>query len=221
MGLLTSNLGESGGFVKLKPDSAAPELQYHFGPDWFVRHGFETPAGHGFTILVGLVGTKSAGELKLLSSDPMAPPSIDFGCLTEEADVQVLLEGIKLGREIAAASPFDEYRGAEFLPGERVAADDELIDYIREFANDNLSSCLQLQNGARSLGGCGRRAARSRDRRLARRRCLDHAAYHKRQHERALHHDRRESGCDDYGGQLRRDQDLERQTSPPGRTQSA
>lgn len=134
MGLLTSNLGESGGFVKLNPDSAAPELQYHFGPDWFVRHGFETPAGHGFTILVGLVGTKSAGELKLLSSDPFAPPSIDFGCLMEDADVRVLLEGIKLGRKIAAACPFTPYRGAEFLPGEQVTADDELKHFIREFA---------------------------------------------------------------------------------------
>ena len=134
MGLLTSNLGESGGFVKLSPDAPAPELQYHFGPDWFIRHGFETPAGHGFTILAGLVGAKSVGELKLLSSDPFAPPSIDFACLEEDDDVHVLLEGIKLGRKIAAAAPFDPYRGAEFLPGEQVRADDALIHYIREFA---------------------------------------------------------------------------------------
>ncbi|MCY3979017.1 MAG: GMC family oxidoreductase N-terminal domain-containing protein [Chloroflexi bacterium] len=134
MGLLTSNLGESGGFVRLNPDSAAPELQYHFGPDWFVRHGFETPDGHGFTILVGLVGTMSVGELKLKSSDPFAPPAIDFACLMEDSDVQALLEGIKLGRQIAAASPFEPYRGVEFLPGEQITADDELIHYIREFA---------------------------------------------------------------------------------------
>ena len=134
MGLLTSNLGESGGFVRLNPDSPAPELQYHFGPDWFVRHGFETPDGHGFTILVGLVGTMSVGELKLNSTNPFAPPAIDFACLMEDSDVQVLLDGIKLGRKIAAASPFDPYRGVEFLPGEQVTADDELIHFIREFA---------------------------------------------------------------------------------------
>ena len=117
MGLLTSNLGESGGFVKLDPASPAPELQYHFGPDWFLRHGFETPAGHGFTILVGLVGTKSVGELKLLSADPFTTPSIDFACLMDDSDVQVLLGGIKLGRRIADASPLAPYRGAEYLPG--------------------------------------------------------------------------------------------------------
>ncbi|MDE2854369.1 MAG: choline dehydrogenase [Chloroflexota bacterium] len=134
MGLLTSNLGESGGFVRLGHHAPAPELQYHFGPDWFIRHGFETPTGHGFTILVGLVGTKSVGELKLLSSDPFAHPHIDFACLMEDADVQVLLDGIKLGRQIARASPFAPYRGAEFLPGEQVRTDDGLIHFIREFA---------------------------------------------------------------------------------------
>ena len=134
MGLLTSNLGEAGGFVRLKPDAPTPDLQYHFGPDWFIRHGFESPTGHGFTILVGLVGTKSVGELKLLSRDPLAAPSIDFACLIEDADVQVLLEGIKLGRKIAAAVPLDPYRGDEFLPGKQVTSDAELIHYIREFA---------------------------------------------------------------------------------------
>ena len=133
-GLLTSNLGESGGFVKLDPAASAPELQFHFGPDWFIRHGFETPAGHGFTILAGLVGTKSVGELRLLSRDPFAPPAIDFACLAEDEDVDVLLAGLKLGRKLAAAAPFEPYRGGEFLPGERVVSDSDLIHFIREFA---------------------------------------------------------------------------------------
>ena len=134
MGKLTSNLGEAGGFVRLQADAAAPELQYHFGPDWFIRHGFETPAGHGFTILPGLVKTKSVGQLKLRSSDPRAAPLIDFACLEHEDDVQTLLAGIKLGREIALAPAFDDFRGQEFLPGAHVSEDAELVDYIRDFA---------------------------------------------------------------------------------------
>ena len=134
MGLLTSNLGESGGFVRLDPASPAPELQYHFGPDWFVRHGFECPDGHGFTVLAGLVGSKSVGELKLQSKDPLAPPLIDFACLSYDDDVRMLLQAVKLGREIAATSAFDQYRGAEFLPGDHVTGDDELVDFIRDFS---------------------------------------------------------------------------------------
>lgn len=134
MGLLTSNLGEAGGFVRLNPDAPAPELQYHFGPDWFIRHGFETPEGHGFTILAGMVSTQSVGELKLQSSDPLAPPQIDFACLSEYADVEILLAGIRLGREIVSASAFDQYRGEEFLPGADVTSEGDLVQYIREFS---------------------------------------------------------------------------------------
>lgn len=134
MGLLTSNLGEAGGFVRLNPTSRAPELQYHFGPNWFVRHGFESPTGHGFTVLAGLVGTKSIGELILQSNDPLVPPLIDFACLTHDDDVQVLLEGIKIGRRITATPAFDDYRGEEFLPGIDVQSDEDLTDYLRNFA---------------------------------------------------------------------------------------
>ena len=134
MGLLTSNLGEAGGFVRLDANAPAPELQYHFGPDWFVRHGFETPPGHGFTVLAGLVGTKSAGSLTLASADAFAAPLIDFACLSDAEDVQVLLAGVKLGRRIAMSAAFDAYRGDEFLPGAHVTQDAELIDFIREFA---------------------------------------------------------------------------------------
>ena len=134
MGLLTSNLGEAGGFVRLDPRARAPELQYHFGPDWFVRHGFESPKGHGFTILAGLVKTESSGELKLQSADPLAPPSIDFSCLSHEDDVAVLLAGVKLGRKLAETAAFDRFRGAEFLPGEGAVSDNDLIEFIREFA---------------------------------------------------------------------------------------
>ena len=134
MGLLTSNLGEAGGFIRLEPDAPAPELQFHFGPDWFIRHGFEEPEGHGFTVLAGLVGTKSVGQLKLQSNDPSTPPLIDFACLSHDDDVRVLLEGVKIGRKFVAESAFDEFRGEEFLPGKDVQSDDELIEYIRNFA---------------------------------------------------------------------------------------
>ena len=82
----------------------------------------------------GLVGTKSSGELRLRSKDPLAPPLIDFGCLSHEDDVQVLLAGVRIGREIVSAAAFDRYRGAEFLPGEHVNSDADLISFVRDFA---------------------------------------------------------------------------------------
>ena len=116
-----------------------------------MRHGFETPPGHGFTVLVGLVGTKSAGSLRLASADPFAAPLIDFGCLQHEDDVKVLLAGLKLGRRIAASSALDAYRGDEFLPGAHLTADADLVDFIREFATTIYHPACSCQMGRHRL----------------------------------------------------------------------
>ena len=131
--MLTSNLGEAGGFVRMNPAAPAPEVQFHFGPDFFVMHGFHPLEGHGYTILPGLVGTRSRGELRLQSADPLAPPAIDPRILSDERDMEGMLFALKLARKIATADALAPYRGAEELPGPEVKSDDELRDYLRRF----------------------------------------------------------------------------------------
>jgi len=48
--------------------------------------------------------------------------------------LEVLLEGLKLVREILQAEPFDAYRGDEVSPGTDVQSDAELIEHIRASA---------------------------------------------------------------------------------------
>ncbi len=132
-GLLTSNLGEAGGFVRINPAAPAPEVQFHFGPDFFVMHGFHPLAGHGYTLLPGLVKTRSRGELWLTSADPLTPPAIDPRIYSDEKDLEAMLFALKLARRIAAAAAFAPYRGAEELPGPALQSDDELRDYLRRF----------------------------------------------------------------------------------------
>jgi choline dehydrogenase len=131
-GMLTSNIPEAGGFLKLDPDSPAPELQFHFCPGWFVMHGAGNPGGHGFTLLPSLVGTKSVGSLRLRSADPSAPPRIDPNFLAEEADMAVLVEGVKRARKILRSPIFDTYRGDEYLPGAAVQTNAEIAAFIRD-----------------------------------------------------------------------------------------
>jgi choline dehydrogenase len=131
-GLLTSNQVEAGGLVKLNATSPAPELQYHFVPGWFVFHGLgNPPEPHGYSLLPGLVGTKSKGSLELRSADPTEPPKIDPNYLADEAEMDVLVAGVKLGRQILASPAFDAYRGEEFLPGKAVQTDEEIKEFIR------------------------------------------------------------------------------------------
>jgi choline dehydrogenase len=130
-GMLTSNVGEAGGFVKLSPSSPVPELQFHFGPAWFIFHGLLNPEGHGFTLLPGLVTPKSRGNVALRSADPRQAPVINPNFLAEEEDLAVLVEGLKLGRKILGARAFDPYRGAENGPGAAVQSDAELGAHVR------------------------------------------------------------------------------------------
>ena len=132
-GILTSNHGEAGGFVRINPAAPAPEVQFHFGPDFFVLHGFHPIAGHGYTILAGLVGTRSRGELRLQSADPTAPAAIDPAILADERDLEGMLFALRLGRKIAAAPAFAPYRGPEALPGPEAQTDAELRDYLRQY----------------------------------------------------------------------------------------
>ncbi|TQQ79441.1 GMC family oxidoreductase [Halonotius roseus] len=134
-GPLTSNVAEAGGFASVVDDNDRPDIQLHFGPSYSVNHGFDNPEGHGFWLGALCLRPESRGRITLRSADPLDEPRIDPGYLSEEADLEVLLEGLKLVREILGAEPFDDYRGQEVSPGADVDSEDELIEHIRETAH--------------------------------------------------------------------------------------
>ncbi len=131
-GPLTSNVGEGGGFLKTKPELSAPDLQFHFAPTYFVEHGFANPEGHGFTFAPTLLHPESRGSITLRSTDPLAAPVIQANYLSSEVDMQVLIDGIKLSRQLAQTHAFDPYRGKEVIPGPAVESDESIAAYIRQ-----------------------------------------------------------------------------------------
>ncbi len=130
-GPLTSNIAEAGGFVRTRLELEAPDIQFHFAPAFFVEHGFANPEGSGFSIGATLVAPTSRGRVWLHSSDPLAPPRIRGDFLDREQDLEALLAGVELAREIAAQAAFDRYRGEEYLPGEAVREDAEKRRFLR------------------------------------------------------------------------------------------
>jgi choline dehydrogenase len=133
-GPLTSNVAEAGAFVRTTPELAAPNLQYHFAPAFFVEHGFVKPPGHGMSLGPALVTPKSRGTLALASADPFAPPRIEGRHMSEGADMRAMVDGLKLARQIFGAAAFDRFRGAEFLPGAQAKSDADLEAHIRATA---------------------------------------------------------------------------------------
>jgi choline dehydrogenase len=116
-GPLTSNVAEAGGFVKTRSDSAAPDIQFHFAPAYFLRHGFDNPKkGYGFSIGATVLRPQSRGVITLRSSDPFTHPVIRANYFSEYVDLQTFVKGLEFVLDIAQSKPFDVYRGEEMWP---------------------------------------------------------------------------------------------------------
>lgn len=135
-GPLTSNIAEAGAFVRTSPDLEAPDVQLMFGPAYFVRHGFEDPPSDGHYYSIGgiVLDPQSRGCIRLRSADPHADPVIDPRYLEAEEDLDVLIEALKLAREVGHAEPFDAYREREVHPGPDTRDREGFAEYIRNVA---------------------------------------------------------------------------------------
>jgi choline dehydrogenase len=130
-GPLTSTVAEAFAFVRTRPGLPAADVQYHFAPAYFADNGFEEFDGHAFTFGPVLVSTKSRGNLRLRSSDPLDKPRILTNTLAEPEDVASLVEGVKLAREVASKPPLAEAAGREIYPGADVVDDGDIEAFVR------------------------------------------------------------------------------------------
>lgn len=133
-GPFASNIGEAGGFIKTRPDLKAPDLQFHFGPAYFIEHGFVKPKGNGYSTGPQLLRPESRGEVRLQSATPQDSILIDPNYLSSEADLHLLIKGVRIAQQIGMAQAFAPYRLGPYLPNAILEKDDEIADYIRETA---------------------------------------------------------------------------------------
>jgi choline dehydrogenase len=130
-----SNVAESGGFLRSPlAQDARPDLQFHFVPAQLDDHGRNRLPGHGFTIHACALRPRSRGTVRLAGADPALPPRIAPRYLTEPEDLDLLIEGVHLSRDIAGASAFDRWRGGELFPGPGHDSRRALIEFIRRKA---------------------------------------------------------------------------------------
>ncbi len=127
----TSPIAESGGFVRTQPGLSAPDVQYHFLPAMVVDHGRTKLKKNGYSLHVCALRPESRGTIRLKSPDPKEHPLIDANYLAERKDLDTLIAGVKIGREMFATSAFDLYRAEEYQPGVAVRTDAEIEQWIR------------------------------------------------------------------------------------------
>jgi choline dehydrogenase-like flavoprotein len=125
----------AGAFVRSKPDMPRPDVQFHMLPfGWAPPNSDERrapPFGRLMAFAPGLIYPRSHGEVRLRSADPVSAPAIDPRYFSDPADLEHLVDGVELSREIAATAPLSKAIGAETFPGPRAKSREDIRAHVR------------------------------------------------------------------------------------------
>lgn len=130
-GPLTSTVAEVVAFTRTRPGLPAADIQFHMGAAYFDDHGQETYDGHCAVIGPVLVSPKARGKVWLRSSDPTAKARILTNSLSEPEDVDSLIAGMELSREIMRQDPIKDVVVKEVKPGPSATTRSALEDDLR------------------------------------------------------------------------------------------
>lgn len=120
---LSQTVFETVAFVKTSEDEPIPNLQIHQLPWAYPAPNQDAPVRPEvdtrpcITIQPTLIYPKSRGEMLLRSADPDDAPIIDPHYLEDPADVETLLDGIMLTREVMNHPSMHDFITAELEPG--------------------------------------------------------------------------------------------------------
>jgi choline dehydrogenase len=133
----TSNVVETGCFVRTDDDLPAPDLQFHNAPVYLLEHGLGAPDDDRtfFTMMPTQIRPESSGTVRLASADPHESPVIDPEYLSADGDIEPLVEGVKLAREIADTDALKPYCGPEVHPGPDVTSEEGIREFVRNHAS--------------------------------------------------------------------------------------
>jgi choline dehydrogenase len=147
-GPLSSAGGQSGGFVRSRPDVDRPDILFFVMPfsSQDLRKGLDRfPA---FTVASSLLRPESRGTVRVTSADRKRAPSIRPNYLEAELDRRTMIDGLRAARRITAMRPLRDEIEREERPGLDMESDDQLLSYIRETA-----SSVYHPSGTCKMGG--------------------------------------------------------------------
>ena len=133
-GLVASPAAEGGAFLKTAPELDRPNVQLHFVVAVVDDHARKLHWGYGYSCHVCQLRPYSRGRVGLHSADPMQAPLIDPAYLSDERDVEEMVDGAMLTRRIMEADALASYRGEDIFTSE-VRTRQDWADYIRGHAD--------------------------------------------------------------------------------------
>ena len=126
---------EGAAFFKTSPDLDRPDIQLHFVIAEVEDHARKLNTGHGFSCHICKLRPESRGSVALSSADPLAVPEIDPAFLADRRDLDTMIKGARMAREILEAPALAKYRHKELFGTETAKTDADWEAHIRERAD--------------------------------------------------------------------------------------
>lgn len=123
---------DTGGFIKSEAGIVVPDLQLQFAPIRMFPHGRKplTPTKAGFVLHICHMRPKSRGRITLSSNNPFDAPIIQANYFDDTMELEALVKGVKIARNILAQPAMEPFVKKEEMPGKEVATDDQIRQFI-------------------------------------------------------------------------------------------
>jgi choline dehydrogenase len=151
-GPMTIGAGQLGVFARTQPGAATPDVQFHVMP-----LSTDNPAKgmhdfSAFTASICQLRPESRGHIAIRSADPREHPMIVANYLATETDRRIVVDGLRLSRKIARAPALAPYFGGEYLPGDLVQTDEELLAHAARYGTTIFHPAGTCKMGAGDTG---------------------------------------------------------------------
>lgn len=124
------------GLLKTRPDLDRPDIQIFFNSlrrDSQLWFPFIKPEQeHRIEAGLIMLHPYSKGELTLNSGNAAEPPKIDLNLLSDPRDVETMVRGMRLIREIYRKAPLSDLIEREVAPGADCETDEDIIAALRQ-----------------------------------------------------------------------------------------
>ncbi|MCI0148854.1 GMC family oxidoreductase N-terminal domain-containing protein [Paraburkholderia sediminicola] len=136
-------------FAKSSPEIVHPDLQFHFG----AMANEITPSGvkwldrAAVTMLINVNRSSSSGTVGIRSADPQDAPKIQPNMLADRREVELLMDGVRMGRKVWQTKAFAPFFEEEYQPGHLVESDEELEEFVRREASPSYHACGTAKMG--------------------------------------------------------------------------
>ncbi len=131
-GFLAGNHFDAAGFVRSDKGVRYPDLQ--FGLFQVAGSGLTADfiKEHAYQIQISHQRPLSRGYVRLSCADFRAKPRIRFNHLGCQEDVNVMIAGLRLARELTQQPSLQEYTADELCPGTEISSEREIEDWLRD-----------------------------------------------------------------------------------------